>query len=118
MKIFAKIGVTMSILCVAAFALFAISFLWMDDTLAQGMGWFFVAFVWIVGGGSLLCYFVDAILSIVKICKKIDPIFNAALVLTILGLLVFFTLDLGWLCLVDYLAIFLLEWVSLAREKA
>lgn len=75
----------------------------------------------IVALGSLLFYFTDAILSIIKILMGMHPIYNAVLALLLLGTIPmwFFVVNNPSLVLLwnaYYLAIFVLEVISIVKH--
>ena len=84
----------------------------------------FALWVWgmIVAYFSLLFYFVDAVLSIIKIFLKIHPIFNAVLSVMLIGAIpmaLFVGGGLGiniYIWNAYYLAIFILEIVSIVKH--
>ena len=82
----------------------------------------FWAFGIIVACFSLIFYFVDAVLSIIKIFLKIHPIFNAVLSVMLIGaipMLLFVGGGLGiniYIWNAYYLAIFILEIVSIVKH--
>lgn len=70
---------------------------------------------------SLIFYLVDAVLSIIKIFKKIDPVFNGILALLLIGavpMVIFVGGGLGinvYIWNAYYLAIFVLEAISIVK---
>ena len=76
----------------------------------------------IVAYFSLIFYFVDAIVSAIKVFKKIHPVFNAVLSIMLIGAIpmgIFIGGGLGvniYIWNAYYLAIFILEIVSIAKH--
>ncbi len=70
---------------------------------------------------SLLFYFIDAVLSIIKILMGMHPIYNAILALLLLGAIPMWIFvggrpDLALLWNAYYLAVFVLEVISIAKH--
>ena len=90
----------------------------------DGVSRSFALWVWgmIVAYFSLIFYFVDAVLSIIKIFLKIHPIFNAVLSVMLIGAIpmaLFVGGGLGiniYIWNAYYLAIFILEIVSIVKH--
>ena len=84
----------------------------------------FVFWVWgmIVAYFSLIFYFVDAVLSVIKIFRKIHPVFNLVLAVMLIGAIpmaLFVGGGLGiniYIWNAYYLAIFVLEIISIVKH--
>ena len=80
-----------------------------------------------IATGSLIFYSVDAVLSIIKACKKIHPVFNAVLSVVLIGAFPMIQLisfgpyislqdPFVWVWYAYYLAIFIVEIVSIVKH--
>ena len=95
-----------------------------ETPVASGVSRSFALWLWgmIVAYFSLIFYFVDAVLSIIKIFLKIHPIFNAVLSVMLIGAIpmaLFVGGGLGiniYIWNAYYLAIFILEIVSIVKH--
>ena len=73
---------------------------------------------------SLIFYLVDAVLSIIRVFKRIDPVFNGILALLLIGsvpMVIFVGGGLGinvYIWNAYYLAIFVLEAISIVKHMA
>ena len=119
-KVYVKIsGMIAMLMTILAFSLWTPIFLGQVD---RGLG----LALWALGSLPVICslffYFVDAVLSVIKVFKKIHPVFNSIVVVAIVGiipmtwLLLFGVVNGLWLPFLYGLALVVLEIVSIIKH--
>lgn len=106
-KISAIVAMLMTVLSIGLLVT-AIVFLFVEDPVEKGVGfstafWIYVVIVSIL---SLKYYTIDAILSVVNVFRKIDPVFNS-----VLAVVLFVAIPLG-ICIGGRLGINIIIWFS------
>lgn len=116
-KTFAIIGLSVNALLFIVGVVFIILMLPPEPSVSQGVGFFLMGLLVLLEIVAYFFYFIDAIFSVVKIFKKIDPVFNTVLSLSILGLFlgwgVFFIPDINTISGVFSAILFLFLHISL-----
>ena len=119
-KVYVKIsGMIAMLMTILTFSLWTPIFLGQVD---RGLG----LALWALGSLPAICslffYFVDAVLSVIKVFKKIHPVFNSIVVVAIVGiipmtwLLLFGVVNGLWLPFLYGLALVVLEIVSIIKH--
>jgi len=119
-KVYVKIsGMIAMLMTILTFSLWTPIFLGQVD---RGLG----LALWALGSLPAICslffYFVDAVLSVIKVFKKIHPVFNSIVVVAIVGiipmtwLLLFGVVNGLWLPFLYGLALVVLEIVSIFKH--
>ena len=83
-KMFGIIGLLIDFLIVVGFGVLILLCNLPSDPIHQGTGLAWMAILFLLVYVSLLFYLVDGIFSLVKSCRRIDPVFNTVLFLTAL----------------------------------
>ena len=120
-KVYVKIsGMIAMLMTILTFSLWTPIFLGQVD---RGLGFA----LWALGSLSAICslffYFVDAVLSVIKVFKKIHPVFNSIVVVAIVGIIPMTWLLLRgvvsnalWIPFLYGLALVVLEIVSIIKH--
>ena len=117
-KVYVKIsGMIAMLMTILTFSLWAPIFLGQVD---RGLGFA----LWTLGSLSGICslffYFVDAVLSVIKVFKKIHPVFNGIVVVAIVGIIPMTCLGVVgnalWIPFLYGLALVVLEIVSTIKH--
>ena len=83
-KTFGIIGLSIEIAVAVGFGAFVILIRLPDSPIHQGIGLAWLAVLWLLLRVSLLFYLIDGFFSLVRSCRRIDPVFNTVLFLTTL----------------------------------
>ena len=115
-KVYVKIsGMIAMLMTILTFSLWTPVFLGQVD---RGLG----LALWALGSLPAICslffYFVDAVLSVIKVFKKIHPVFNGMVVVAIVGIIPMTCLGVGgiWIPFLYGLALVVLEIVSIIKH--
>lgn len=121
-KIPAMAGMFISLICFGCLVA-ALILMQNEEPVTQGVSDSFALWIFnvILAMFSLVFYTIDAVLSIIKACMRIHPLFNAILALLLIGAIPMVIFVGGkpvftYLWNVYYLGIFILETVSVAKH--